>query len=65
MVGLIKPLSKRDNQFKDFTELEIVAHRNGPQGQVRLNFNGALQQVGDWIGEVPTRAAFRTVRGMD
>lgn len=59
------PLSKRENQFKDFTELEIVAHRNGPQGLVRLNFNGALQQVGDWIGEVPTRAAFRTVRGMD
>lgn len=59
------PLSKRDVAFKGYTELEIVAHRNGAQGLVGLNFSGDYQQVGDWDGQAPTRAATRTTRGMD
>lgn len=48
------PLSKRAEGFQDYSELEIVAHRNGAQGLVPLQFTGAVQQVGDWTGERPT-----------
>lgn len=50
------PLSKRESNFKGFSELEIVAHRNGAQGLVPLSFAGELQQFGDWSGELPQRA---------
>lgn len=51
------PSSKREAAFQGFSELEIVAHRNGPQGLVPLHFNGSRQQIADWDGPVPTRLA--------
>lgn len=59
------PLSKRDSSFKGYTELEIVAHRNGPQGLVPLNFSGDYQQVGDWDAPIPMRSVTKQGRGMD
>lgn len=50
------PLSKREETFQDYSELEIVAHRNGAQGLVPIHFNGAFQQVGDWRGERPAHS---------
>lgn len=47
------PLSKKNPDFKGFSELEIVAHRNGPQGLVPLQFIGELQQFGDWMAPIP------------
>lgn len=49
------PLSKRLPEMQGYSELEIVAHRNGPQGVIPLEFVGKYQQMGDWIGDVPTR----------
>lgn len=49
------PMSKKLAQFKGYCELEIVAHRNGPQGLVPLQLIGELQQMGDWIGDIPKR----------
>lgn len=49
------PLSKRLPEFQGYSELEIVAHRNGPQGVIPLEFVGKYQQIGDWIGDLPTR----------
>lgn len=49
------PLSKKSPEFKGFSELEIVAHRNGPQGLVPLQFVGELQQFGDWMSPMPKR----------
>jgi len=51
------PLSKRLEDFKNFSELEIVAHRNGPQGVVLLLFAKEYQQMHDWYGPVPQRPA--------
>jgi len=48
------PLSKRLEQFKGFAELDIVAHRNGPQGLVPLHFIGQYQQIGDWEFDIPS-----------
>ncbi len=50
------PLSKREAAFKGYSELEIVAHRNGAQGLVPLEFIGELQQIGDWSRETPRRS---------
>lgn len=47
------PLSKRTQEFQGYSELEIVAHRNGPQGVVPLEFVGKYQQMGDWMGPTP------------
>lgn len=47
------PLSKRLPEFRGYSEIEIVAHRNGPQGVVPLEFIGKYQQIGDWIGDLP------------
>jgi len=58
------PLSKRTQEFQGYSELEIVAHRNGPQGVVPLEFVGKYQQIGDWFGQLPThKAAASTGRG--
>ncbi|MET4574985.1 hypothetical protein [Ottowia thiooxydans] len=35
----------------------IVAHRNGPQGVVPLQFIGKYQQMGDWMGSKPLHKA--------
>lgn len=57
------PLSKKEPQFKGFAELEIVAHRNGPPGVVRLHINGELQQVGDWHQPIPSHHVSGRSRG--
>ncbi|CAN7244277.1 AAA family ATPase [Variovorax sp. LjRoot175] len=51
------PLSKHEPAFAGYCELEIVAHRNGPQGLVPLHFNGKYQQIADWEGAPPSRPA--------
>lgn len=51
------PLSKRTSEFEGYSELEIVAHRNGPQGVVPLEFIGKYQQMGDWMRDIPIRHA--------
>jgi len=50
------PLSKREAALKGYSEPEIVAHRNGAQGLVPLEFIGELQQIMDWSRETPRRA---------
>lgn len=57
------PLSKKADNFAGFSELEIVAHRNGAQGLVPLHFIGQYQQVGDWDGLVPTHKVETSHRG--
>lgn len=57
------PLSKRADSFAGFSELEIVAHRNGPQGLVPLQFAGRYQQFGDWDGPTPTHKVETQHRG--
>lgn len=47
------PLSPKLEAFAGYSELEIVAHRNGPQGLVPMQFVGQYQQIGDWMGEPP------------
>ena len=54
------PLSKRTQEFQGYSELEIVAHRNGPQGVVPLEFIGKYQQMGDWIGPQPVHTKSAT-----
>ncbi|QIL80996.1 AAA family ATPase [Diaphorobacter sp. HDW4A] len=49
------PLSKRTKEFQGYSELEIVAHRNGPQGLVPLEFIGQCQQMGDWLHPIPVK----------
>lgn len=49
------PQSKRTPDFKGYSELEIVAHRNGPQGLVPLEFVGNYQQMGDWLHPLPVK----------
>ncbi|WP_156909224.1 replicative DNA helicase [Ottowia thiooxydans] len=51
------PMSKRTEAFEGYSELEIVAHRNGPQGVVPLQFIGKYQQMGDWMGPMPLHKA--------
>jgi replicative DNA helicase len=50
------PMSKKDPAFEEFSQLEIVAHRNGPTGLVPLLFCGRFQQFGDWPGPLPVHA---------
>lgn len=51
------PMSKKLPAFKGYAELDVVAHRNGPQGMVPIELVGMYQQIGDWMGEIPKRAA--------
>ncbi len=57
------PLSKKSDNFAGFSELEIVAHRNGAQGLVPLQFAGRYQQFGDWNGDVPSHKTETQHRG--
>lgn len=57
------PLSPKHDNFAGYAELEIVAHRNGPQGVVPLQFVGKYQQIGDWMGERPQKPQTKNVRG--
>lgn len=50
------PMSKRQAAIQGFSELDLVAHRNGPQGLVPLRFVGQYQQFGDWTDPIPTRS---------
>lgn len=47
------PQSKRLPELQGYSELEIVAHRNGPQGLVPLRFMGRYQLISDWEGTPP------------
>jgi replicative DNA helicase len=58
------PLSPKLEQFAGYSELEIVAHRNGPQGVVSMEFVGQYQQIGDWLREPPQRPSKTQERGM-
>lgn len=59
------PLSQKMDIFKGYSQLEIVAHRNGGTGVVPLHFQGIYQQIGDWGTTIPQRSTSRTARGMD
>lgn len=60
------PMSTKADNFKGFSQLEIVAHRNGGTGVVPLLFEGQYQQISDWDGQIPSRATSKqTSRGMD
>lgn len=59
------PLSQKTDNFKGYSQLEIVAHRNGGTGVVPLHFQGMYQQIGDWGAPIPERQTSRTTRGMD
>lgn len=58
------PMSPKHANFAGYSELEIVAHRNGPQGLVPLQFAGEYQQIADWQGNPPQRSKEKTERGM-
>jgi replicative DNA helicase len=58
------PMSKKESQFAGYSQLEIVAHRNGAQGVVPLHFVGKYQQFGDWTEPMPSRATKTTSRGL-
>lgn len=49
------PQSKRTAEFEGYAELEIVAHRNGPQRVIPMEFIGKYQQMGDWLKPLPIR----------
>lgn len=60
------PLSPKHDEFAGFTQLEIVAHRNGATGVIPMHLIGCYQQIGDWDKAVPTRSTGRAAkRGMD
>lgn len=59
------PLSTKQDNFKGFSQLEIVAHRNGGTGLVPLHFAGQFQQISDWTGAVPERQSKPAQRGMN
>jgi len=58
------PLSHKADNFAGYSQLEIVAHRNGAQGLVPLSFRGAYQQIGDWDGQIPHQQTETKHRGM-
>lgn len=58
------PLSTKQDNFKGFSQLEIVAHRNGGTGFVPLHFAGQFQQITDWIGAIPEKQSKPAQRGM-
>jgi replicative DNA helicase len=59
------PMSTKADNFAGFSQLEIVAHRNGGTGVVPLHFAGRYQQIDDWAGAIPTKAITKpTARGM-
>ena len=60
------PLSIKAENFNGYSQLEIVAHRNGGTGIVPLRFVGRYQQMSDWDGVIPRRVlGGKTARGMD
>lgn len=60
------PMSHKSDNFRGFSQLEIVAHRNGGTGIVPLNFIGQYQQISDWDGAIPSRETNKSApRGMN
>ena len=60
------PMSTKQDNFKGYSQLEIVAHRNGGTGVVPLHFIGQYQQMNDWDGQIPSRSTGKQMtRGMD
>lgn len=59
------PMSTKQDNFLGYSQLEIVAHRNGGTGTVPLRFIGQYQQISDWDGAIPHRSIGKTSRGMD
>ena len=60
------PMSTKADNFKGFSQLEVVAHRNGGTGIVPMHFAGQYQQISDWDGQIPSRTMGKqTARGMD
>lgn len=60
------PMSTKADNFAGYSQLEIVAHRNGGTGLVPLHFVGQYQQISDWGTDIPKRAiSGKTSRGMD
>lgn len=60
------PMSTKSDAFAGFSQLEIVAHRNGGTGVVPLEFKGQYQQIGDWEGPIPAKSMGKAnTRGMD
>ena len=59
------PLSPKLENFQGYSQLEIVAHRNGPTGTAPMRFIGQYQQMIDWEGQTPRReSTAHTKRGM-
>jgi replicative DNA helicase len=59
------PLSTKQDIFRGYSQLEIVAHRNGGTGIVPMNFIGQYQKISDWQGAIPSRQFGKpTQRGM-
>lgn len=60
------PMSIKADNFARYSQLEIVAHRNGGTGLVPMHFVGQYQQISDWDLPIPVRAmGGKTSRGMD
>lgn len=60
------PMSSKADSFAGYSQLEMVAHRNGGTGVVPLHFQGRYQKIDDWGGEIPKRQiGGKTSRGMD
>ena len=60
------PMSHKQDNFKGFSQLEIVAHRNGGTGIVPMHFAGQYQQIADWGGAIPSRMTSQPAkRGMN
>lgn len=60
------PMSTKADNFAGYSQLEIVAHRNGGTGIVPLHFQGRYQKIDDWGGDIPKRQiGGKTMRGMD
>jgi replicative DNA helicase len=60
------PMSTKADNFLGFSQLEIVAHRNGGTGMVPMRFVGQYQQISDWTDAVPNRSTGKQMsRGMD
>ena len=60
------PMSAKADNFAGYSQLEIVAHRNGGTGMVPMHFVGQYQQISDWNLPIPVRpTGGKTSRGMD
>lgn len=60
------PMSAKADNFKGFSQLEVVAHRNGGTGIVPMHFAGQYQQISNWDGSIPSRSTGKQMsRGME